>query len=136
MFRENNPFYDKNLDFLALIRFHSIFWGTFILASLSDNYLSTSYYYEHMEFPQGPVCQSCGMPLRKDEDFGTNRDGSRSEEYCFHCFLAGTFLDEGITLQEKIEKKVKFGVQMGMPEDRARHMCETVLPHLKRWQNK
>jgi len=30
-----------------------------------------------MEFPQGPICQSCGMPLRKDEDFGTNQDGSK-----------------------------------------------------------
>ena len=89
-----------------------------------------------MEFPQGPVCQSCGMPLRTDDDFGTNHDGSKSEEYCFHCFQGGTFLDEGITLQEKIEKNVKIGVQMGMPEDMARHMGETILPHLKRWRKK
>jgi len=74
------------------------------------------------------------MPLKKDDDFGTKRDGSKSEEYCFHCFKGGTFLDEGITLQEKIEKNVKFGVQMGMPEDVARQMCETILPYLKRWR--
>ena len=88
-----------------------------------------------MEFPQGPICQSCGMPLRTDGDFGTKRDGSKGEDYCFHCFQGGKFLDEGITLQEKIEKNVKFGVQMGMPEDVARQMCETILPHLKRWRN-
>jgi len=87
-----------------------------------------------MDFPQGPMCQSCGMPFRNDEDFGTNEDGSKSEEYCFHCFQGGRFLDEGISLQEKIEKNVKFGIQMGMPEDMARHMCETILPQLKRWQ--
>jgi hypothetical protein len=87
-----------------------------------------------MEFPHGPICQSCGMPLRKDEDFGTKEDGSKSEEYCFHCYQRGKFLDEGITLREKIEKNVKFGVQMGMPEDKARHMCETILPNLKRWR--
>jgi hypothetical protein len=89
-----------------------------------------------MEFPQGPVCQSCGMPLRTDDDFGTNQDGTKNEDYCFHCFQGGRFLDDGITLQEKIEKNVKIGVQMGMPEDMARKMCETTLPHLKRWRKK
>ena len=71
-----------------------------------------------MEFPQGPVCQSCGMPLKHNDDFGTNQDGNKSQEYCFHCFQGGKFLDEGITLREKIEKNVKIGVQMGMPEER------------------
>ena len=87
-----------------------------------------------MEFPPGPICQSCAMPLRKGEDFGTNADGGKSKEYCFHCFQGGKFLDEGITLQEKIDKNVKFGVQMGMPEDTARNMAENILPKLKRWQ--
>ena len=76
------------------------------------------------------------MPLQKADDYGTNGDGSRNEEYCFHCFQAGRFLDEGITLRQKIEKNVKFGVQMGMPEDVARQMCEDLLPQLKRWQKK
>ena len=30
------------------------------------------------------ICQSCGMPLEKEDDFGTNANGSKSEEYCFH----------------------------------------------------
>ena len=62
------------------------------------------------------ICQSCGMPLQKDEDFGTNASGSKSEEYCFHCFQNGKFLDEGITLPQKINKNVRFAVQMGMSE--------------------
>lgn len=80
------------------------------------------------------MCQSCGMPVSKDEEYGTEEDGRRSKEYCFHCYQGGKFLDEGITLQEKIEKNVKFGVKMGMPEDMARQMCVTILPTLKRWQ--
>jgi hypothetical protein len=88
-----------------------------------------------MNFQQGPICQSCAMPLVKNEDFGTNADGTNSEEFCFHCFQAGKFLDEGITLEEKIKKNVKFGVQMGMPEDVAKKMAENILPKLKRWQN-
>jgi len=74
------------------------------------------------------------MPLQKKEDFGTNADGSKSEEYCFHCFQNGKFLDEGITLQEKIDKNVKFAVQMGMSENEARKMASNVLPKLKRWK--
>jgi len=87
-----------------------------------------------MEFPQGPICQSCGMPLTKDGDFGTDTDGNKSEDYCFHCFQGGKFSDEGITLQEKIEKNVKFGVRMGMSENEAREMASRVLPKLKRWR--
>jgi hypothetical protein len=74
------------------------------------------------------------MPLRRAGDFGTNADGSRSAEYCFHCFQAGRFLDEGITLEEKIEKNVRFGVRMGMPEASARQICGATLPRLKRWR--
>lgn len=76
------------------------------------------------------------MPLRKDEDFGTNGDKSKSQEYCFHCFQDGKFLDEGVTLQEKIEKNIKFGIQMGTMEEMARSVCENILPKLKRWQKK
>ena len=74
------------------------------------------------------------MPLKKGEDFGTNADGSKSNEYCFHCFQSGRFLDEGITMQEKIDKNVRFAAQMGMPEAEARQMALSVLPKLKRWK--
>ena len=80
------------------------------------------------------ICQSCGMPLEKGEDFGTNVDGSKSEEYCFHCYQKGKFLDEGITLQGKIDKNVKFTVQMGLSEPDARKRASKVLPQLKRWK--
>ena len=74
------------------------------------------------------------MPLQKERDFGTNSSGSKSEEYCFHCFQNGKFLDEGITLEEKISKNVKFAVQMGMSENEAKKMASNVLPKLKRWK--
>jgi len=87
-----------------------------------------------MEFPKGPMCQSCGMPFSGEKDYGTELDGSRSKDYCFHCYQGGKSLDEGISLGEKIEKNVKFGVQMGMTEKKARDMCGTILPTLKRWR--
>ncbi len=80
------------------------------------------------------ICQSCGMPLRKDVDFGTNAGGNKSKEYCFHCFQKGKFLDEGITLKAKIDKNVGFAVRMGMQEAEARKMASSILPKLKRWR--
>ncbi len=87
-----------------------------------------------MEFPKGPKCQSCGMPFSGEKDYGTEQDGSRSKDYCFHCYQGGKFLDEGISLGEKIEKNVKMGVRMGMTEEKARDMCRAILPSLKRWR--
>jgi hypothetical protein len=74
------------------------------------------------------------MPLQKQEDFGTDADGSKSKEYCFHCFQGGKFLDEGISLQGKIDKNVSFAKMMGMSEEQARQMASTILPKLKRWK--
>ena len=36
-------------------------------------------------------CQSCGMPLVSDTDYGTNQDGSKNNEYCAFCFKDGKF---------------------------------------------
>ena len=81
------------------------------------------------------ICQSCGMPMKRDEDFGTDAEGFRNEEYCCFCYQDGEFTDNGITLQEKINKLVKMGVsQLGMNEEQARKMAEGKLPGLKRWR--
>ncbi|MDD3487543.1 MAG: zinc ribbon domain-containing protein [Candidatus Moranbacteria bacterium] len=36
-----------------------------------------------------PHCMSCGMPMRTDEEYGTNTDGSRCDDYCMHCMVKG-----------------------------------------------
>ena len=54
-----------------------------------------------MEQPQGPFCQSCGMPLSKDPlGGGTAADGSKTTEYCSHCYSAGAFTQPDITLTQ------------------------------------
>lgn len=80
------------------------------------------------------VCQSCSMPLRSDYDKGTNADGSKSGEYCKFCFENGKFKDEGITLEQKIEKNIVIAKQMGIDEARARDLAKMTLPNLKRWK--
>ena len=82
------------------------------------------------------ICQSCGMPLDKDlNKGGTNSDGSKSDKYCSFCFQNGKFIDEGITLSEKIEKNIQIAVlRLNIPESEARKMAESSLPNLERWK--
>lgn len=72
--------------------------------------------------------------MQKNEDFGTNIDGSKNEEYCHYCYVDGKFTDEGITVQEKIDKNIELAKKMGMPEEKAREMANNVIPKLKRWK--
>lgn len=76
------------------------------------------------------------MPMREEEDLGTNADGSKNPEYCRFCFQSGKFTDEGITMAAKIDKMVAIAKNMHIPEENARKLAETVLPTLKRWRNK
>ena len=80
------------------------------------------------------ICQSCGMPMSKPHDHGTIANGSKSQEYCAFCFQDGRFVDDGITLREKIEKNIPIAKRMGMQEAKAREMAEKTLPKLKRWK--
>lgn len=45
-------------------------------------------------------CQSCGMPLNKDHNNGTEADGSMSTKYCNLCYQNGQFTEPNITLEE------------------------------------
>lgn len=74
--------------------------------------------------------------MNQDDDLGTNRNGSRNGEYCRFCFQEGHFTDEGITVENKIAKNILLAKKMGIPEDQARQMAETIIPQLKRWQTK
>lgn len=76
------------------------------------------------------------MPMRKEDDHGTNADGSRSTDYCHFCFKDGKFTEEGITMEQKIEKMVSFAKSMNIPEESAREMAKNILPTLKRWKTK
>jgi hypothetical protein len=85
--------------------------------------------------PQGPFCQSCAMPMKKHELFGTMADGSKSEEYCTYCFQEGKFTEPDISMQEIIDRCVAIiGQRKIMTEDQARDLMTQAIPTLKRWR--
>jgi hypothetical protein len=91
---------------------------------------------KNMGQPKGPFCQSCGMPMEKPEDFGTNADGSKSEDYCYFCFQNGKFTDPNITMEAMIDKVAGFMVaQMKIPEAQAKGMAKYFIPKLERWRS-
>lgn len=78
-------------------------------------------------------CQSCGMPLSKDEGGGgTNADGSKSTAFCSHCFEGGRFTSPELTveqMQQKVKEKLK---QAGFPGF-ATGLFTRGIPKLERW---
>lgn len=47
------------------------------------------------------MCQSCGMPMKKDPlGGGTNADGSKNLEYCSYCYSNGAFFYTGTSVLE------------------------------------
>lgn len=89
-----------------------------------------------MEEVKEKICQSCGMPLKETSDFGSNEDGSKSQEYCRHCFQAGKFSDEHASMKDFINSQVNKAVSLfGMTEDEARKMASSTIPGLKRWRS-
>lgn len=88
-----------------------------------------------VEEMQGPLCQSCGMPLRKPEDFGTARNGTPVNEYCHYCYMKGEFTNPKMTLSEMADFCAAVLARQGMPEAKARALMANTLPGLKRWRS-
>lgn len=84
-------------------------------------------------------CQSCGMPLTKQDDFGTNADKSINKDYCKYCFNDGKFLQD-CTMEEMIEHCSQFidEVNKNMPKpitkEEYKQMMRNFFPTLKRWK--
>lgn len=80
-------------------------------------------------------CQSCGMPMQKDENFGTNKDCGRDGDYCVYCYKDGAFTAD-LTMEEMIafcaENIEEWDIKMTKNE--AITMMKEHFPKLKRWQ--
>jgi hypothetical protein len=80
-------------------------------------------------------CQSCSMPLKKDEKGGgTNADGTKSLRYCSHCYQEGKFTRPDFTaleMQKLVKGKMK---EMGIPGFLTGFFTYGI-PKLERWRS-
>jgi hypothetical protein len=81
-----------------------------------------------------PSCGSCGMPLERPENAGTETDGTPSDRYCTHCYRNGAFVDPDLTRERMIEENAPLlAAELGMPLDRAMAMVTAFTATLPRW---
>lgn len=87
------------------------------------------------EFANAPICQSCGMPMTAEEQFGKHSDGTKDSDYCIYCCPNGAENMTG-TLEEMIAFCAPVEVQQGIfpDEETARANLAAYLPTLKRWK--
>ena len=84
-------------------------------------------------------CQSCGMPLQNEADYGTEAGGARSEEYCTYCYQNGGFTAD-CTMDEMINQCAQFvdefnkGSEVKMTKEEAIANMKQFFPMLKRWK--
>lgn len=74
------------------------------------------------------------MPIEKEEQYGTNKDGSKNQDYCIYCYKNGDFVDD-VSMEKYIEMNVEFASQAGFTKEQMKAHCEKVFPTLKRWKN-
>ena len=79
-------------------------------------------------------CQSCGMPLKRDEQGGArNADGSKSAMYCSHCYDHGRLTLPDITV-EQMQSRVREKIMgFGFPRFAANFFTRGI-SKLARWQ--
>jgi hypothetical protein len=80
-------------------------------------------------------CQSCGMPLKKDEKGGgTNADGTTSVMYCSHCYQDGKYTWPDATaekMKERVKEKLR---EMKIPGFMMWFFTMNI-PKLERWKS-
>ena len=86
------------------------------------------------EMEDTSICQSCGMPMKIESDFGTRADGSTDPDYCTYCRHKGEFTKPDITMKQMVEGCIGIMVQYGVPEGQARVRMSALIPTLKRWK--
>lgn len=78
------------------------------------------------------ICQSCGLPFTK-KTMGTNRDGTKNDEYCINCFENGEFVDHSLSLHKQEVKLIEMAkVHNEITLEEAQAVIKE-LPYLKRW---
>jgi len=81
-------------------------------------------------------CQSCGMPIDESfANFGTEADGSSSDQFCTFCYQNGEFTNPQQTVDEMVASSVDFmTANLGFTTDEASELSNRVIRKLKRWQ--
>ncbi|MES1213951.1 MAG: zinc ribbon domain-containing protein [Bacteroidota bacterium] len=79
-------------------------------------------------------CQSCSMPIDNPADRGTEKNGSKNDQYCKYCYRDGAFILPEMTLEEMKNTVITQMKKRNIPENIIQRSLN-ILPHLTRWQS-
>jgi hypothetical protein len=74
------------------------------------------------------------MPIDNVADRGTEKDGSKSSEYCKYCYQNGAFINPNMSFEEMKSLVITQMEKMNLPADIIQNSVRS-LPNLKRWRN-
>jgi hypothetical protein len=74
------------------------------------------------------------MPIDNLADRGTEKDGSKSSEYCKYCYQNGALINPNMTFEEMKSLVTTQMKKMNLPPGIIEKSI-TSLPYLKRWRN-
>ena len=75
------------------------------------------------------------MPIDDTALKGTEKDGTKSNEYCTYCYQNGSFVNPNMTLNE-MKILVKEQMEKRKMDSSIINMAVNSLPNLKRWRAK
>ena len=79
-------------------------------------------------------CQSCGMPLKRDQNGGgSEKDGALSVMYCSSCYQGGDFVQPDMSMEEmqrRVDDVLKRELRWWRP---LRWLAVRQIPKLARW---
>lgn len=87
----------------------------------------------HIYLGLADICQSCGMPMAKETDYGTQADGSPSKEYCVYCMEKGAFKAD-CTMEEMIDFCLDNSPEQFTDREKSKQMMQEFFPTLARWR--
>ena len=80
------------------------------------------------------ICQSCGMPIDSEEIKGTDKNGSKNNDYCKFCYDDGVFKNPKMNLDE-MKNNVKTQMKKLDLHEYTIQKAINSLPALKRWKS-
>ncbi|MCL2077306.1 MAG: zinc ribbon domain-containing protein [Oscillospiraceae bacterium] len=86
------------------------------------------------DFKNVKFCQSCMMPMQNDEEWGTEKDGVKSADYCKYCYENGEF-KEDTTMEKMVEFCIPYAIKGGAFKTEAEARKDMLVSYktLKRW---
>lgn len=75
------------------------------------------------------------MPIDDVTLRGTEKDGTKSAEYCKYCYVDGAFVNPEMSIDDMADIVKTQLLKMQAPENIIK-LSVNSLPHLKRWRNK